>query len=127
MTNGQIFQRTIAKNLDLTPFTGVSQIVGTAFAYSSTLQRIVIPANVTGIGSHVFHSCPRTLTLIMLPVTPPTYNGSSNYTMWSNSSVVNADYPMYVPDESLEAYKTASKWSTKASYMRPMSEYDGQE
>ena len=122
-TNGQIFQRTIVKNLDLTPFTGVSQIAASAFDNCSVLQKIVIPENVTGIGSHVFYSCPRTLTLIMLPVTPPTYNGSANYTIWQNSSVVNADYPMYVPDESLEAYKTASKWSTKASYMRPMSEY----
>ena len=89
------------------------------------MKKLVIPAGVTKIGNHVFRNSLRSATLIMLPVVPPTYNGSSGYTIWSNSSMVTADYPMYVPDGSLEAYQTANRWSEKANYMKEMSEYPG--
>lgn len=36
---------------------------------------------------------------------------------------INSDAKIYVPDESVNAYKTASNWSTYASYIYPLSEY----
>ena len=55
-----------------------------------------------------------TKTYIMHPTTPP--------------SVVRFDTAptaIYVPDESVDAYKAASVWSNYASVIHPMSEYTG--
>lgn len=36
---------------------------------------------------------------------------------------INSEAKIYVPDESVNAYKTATNWSTYASYIYPLSEY----
>ena len=53
-------------------------------------------------------------TLIVRAATPPA--GSLAFGL-------NSLKALYVPDESVEAYKTASHWSTYASKIKPLSEY----
>ena len=71
-----------------------------------------VPEKVKWIGNYVFGDYKN--SVIMKPTTPPvifysTFN--KNYT-----------YPIYVPAESVEAYKAAPYWSTYASRIQPISE-----
>lgn len=61
--------------------------------------------------------CPMLETLIVRAVTPPT----TDYWTLRNSKIPN----IYVPDASVNAYKTASGWSGWATYIKPLSDYKG--
>ena len=78
------------------------------------LTEMTIPAGVTSIAIEAFNNCYSIGAYHLKPTTPPTLAGSL-----SNS--LAADCKIYVPyseDHSiLEAYKTATKWSTYASQM----------
>ena len=68
--------------------------------------------------------CSAIRRVFMLPVTPPT---SSNNTPFGGSSgFVNANTSIYVPDNSVDAYKANSYFSSVVSRIKPISEYDGQ-
>ena len=83
------------------------------------LVNIVIPSLVTTIGSDAFwadSTSSATLeTFVLLPTTPPTLG---NTQVFRSQNRVK----FYVPDESLEAYKTATYWANQASKIYPMSE-----
>jgi hypothetical protein len=85
---------------------GIEQIAGGAFAYCSKLNSLTIPNSVMNIGSSTFSSCTSLTTIICEATTPPTL-GSGN--TLSNVTIV------YVPIESVEAYKSATNWSYYAS------------
>ena len=53
----------------------------------------------------------------MLPMVPPTIGGQ-----WIRYNTIGK---VYVPDDSLEAYKAASGWSYYEERIHPMSEYTG--
>ena len=84
---------------------------------SAGLSKLIIPSLVTTIGDRAFSGCRNLTTLIMRPTTPPTLGGE-NWYLVSNVTI-------YVPDDSVSAYKAAKNWSDKASYIKPMSEYEG--
>lgn len=76
-----------------------------------SLSKLTIPSGVTSIGSLAFDACYSMKEYHILPTTPPTL-ASTN--VFRN---IQSDCKIYVPAESLEAYKTATNWSTYASYM----------
>ena len=113
----------------------VTSIEESAFYNCYSLDSVMIPGTVTSIGSGAFYSChslasitiPDTVTNIktnafgycygmaeyhFLSTTPPTL-ASTN--VFYN---IQSDCVIYVPQESLSAYKTASNWKTYASYMQ---------
>ena len=49
----------------------------------------------------------------MKPTTPPV--------IFSNTFAKNYTYPIYVPAESVDAYKAATNWSSLADRIRPIS------
>ena len=55
------------------------------------------------------------MTVICKAITPPDFPGG-----WGYLTVIEA---IYVPDESVELYKSATTWSTKASVIYPLSKY----
>ena len=73
-----------------------------------------IPSTVTSIGTSAFGACHSVAEYHFLSTTPPTL-ASNSFTS------ILADCKIYVPysaDHSiLEAYQTATNWSTYASYM----------
>ena len=95
---------------------GVTSLGSNAFSNCYSLSSIVIPEGVTSIGSSAFGSCYGMAEYHFLPTTPPTL---ANTNAFSN---IQSDCIIYVPyseDHSiLEAYKTATKWSTYASRMQ---------
>ena len=96
---------------------GVLQVNGTQWIYGSHIERLIIPSTVT--------VCHRTFavlntngrdykcTVICKAVNPPTLNGTPD------SPSVNA---VYVPDESVDTYKSDTYWSMIADKIKPMSE-----
>jgi surface protein len=78
-----------------------------AFEYCTSLTRIEIPSGVTSISKDAFTGCEGLSSVTCLATTPPqlvegTFNDTNNC-------------PILVPSQSVEAYKSASGWSTYAS------------
>lgn len=81
------------------------------FIYCSTLTSITIPNSVTSIGE-TFVGCSSLTSITVLPETPPSlFNGSFDDTN---------NCPIYVPSESIEAYKSAENWSDYADRIQPL-------
>ena len=84
---------------------------------SRNLLKIEIPSGCAILGSSTsqgYSAFYYTKTYIMHPTTPP-----------SVGRFDTAPAAIYVPDESIDAYKAASVWSNYASVIHPMSEYNG--
>ena len=92
----------------------LTAIPGSLFYGCYKLTEMTIPAGVTSIASTPFNNCYSIGAYHLKPTTPPTLAGT-----FSNS--IAADCKIYVPyseDHSiLEAYKTATNWSTYADRM----------
>lgn len=86
------------------------------FKSCSRLETVDLPANTYQILDYVFQSCSALKTLICRAVTPPAIYSTA-------FSGVTFDV-IYVPDNSLSAYKSASNWSKYASVMKPLSELE---
>ena len=71
----------------------------------------------TALGREPFYNCAELATIIALPTSPPTVSGT-----WLRYNTIAK---IYVPDNSVSAYKAASGWSTYASRIHGMSEYEG--
>ena len=87
----------------------VTTIGSSAFYDCSGLQIVTIGTGVTSIGGSAFGFCNNLQRITIDAVTPPTLTGTSSTTFPNNGC------PIYVPAESVNAYKTASGWSNYAS------------
>ena len=86
---------------------GVTLIESSAFMYCSNLTSITIPNRVTEIREWAFRYCSNLINVYCKPKTPPTTGGN---VFEGNAS----DRKIYVPTASVDAYKSASGWSTYA-------------
>lgn len=85
---------------------GVTSIGPWAFSNCSNLTSIVIPEGVTSIDNRAFYGSAGLLSITCMSVTPPSLNDS----VFEDTN----NCPIYVPNESVESYKTALKWSAYA-------------
>ena len=86
----------------------VTSIGYAAFAYCSSLTSVTISNSVTTIGEQAFDGCRSLTSVYCKAVTPPT----GGYSMFYGNA---SGRKIYVPMESVEAYKSASYWSDYAS------------
>lgn len=116
---------------------GLTVLNARLFESCGNLESVNIPEGVTTIGNQVFYDCfkfkhvefPSTVTsigyncfyrvgiteLVMHAVVPPSLsNVGLGYGCKAQA--------IYVPDESVEAYKTSDGWSRYESYIKPISE-----
>lgn len=77
------------------------------------LTHLDIPERVTSLGIYAIAECTNMEYIIMNPVVPPTI---------VDLTFNNTPCKFYVPDGSLEAYKTAGIWSKYASRIYPLSQ-----
>lgn len=82
-------------------------IIDTDAFKNTAIQEVLIYSGVTSINSHAFNNCTQLAKVTILAVTPPTLGDSA----FADNK---AGRKIYVPAESVEAYKTAAGWSTYA-------------
>ena len=82
----------------------------------ASLVSAVLPSSITYINNYAFNNCSKLASLTCHAVNPPTIGSSGAF------AGMKADCAIYVPAESVNAYKTASKWSDRASYIQAIPE-----
>lgn len=119
----------------------VTTIDNDAFSYCENLENIAIPDSVTSIGMNNFYRCSG-LTSVTIGNGVTNIGVSAFYGCTSLSEItVLAETPpiiqtntfdggpdnrvFYVPDASVDAYKTATNWSRYADQIQPLSEKGG--
>lgn len=95
---------------------GLTSIGNYAFRRNSYLDKIVLPSTLTSLGSGAFWQCRGSNYIVCKATTPPTI--PSTY-----ACTTNTNCPIYVPDDSLSVYQSASQWSTYKSRMRVLSRF----
>lgn len=96
---------------------GTTSILTSQWIWEATnLRLLILPSTISDMSSDALatHGSANTTTVICKAVTPPTKTNTSYYT---NVAAV------YVPDESVDAYKAATGWSQWATKIKPLSEY----
>lgn len=78
-----------------------------AFYECTGLTSVVIPNSVTSIGYSAFYGCSNLTNITIQATTPPTLNYTNSFD--------NTNCPIYVPVESVAAYKAATNWSDLSS------------
>lgn len=88
----------------------VSQTSEHMFDYCTNLKEVEF----IGTGALACNEMNVKFSMLMTKTTPPTISATAP--VWGTK-------PIYVPDEGVDAYKTASGWSDAAAYIYPASEY----
>lgn len=83
---------------------------------SSVMTKIILPSTIQSIGERCFSSNTLLEDVVIKSITPPTI---ANNIFNNTPKLTN----IYVPDESVEAYKAAENWSAYADKIKPLSEY----
>ena len=83
-----------------------------AFYGCSSLKTVVIPASVTSLSRGAFYDCSRLASVTVEAVNTPT--GGDYMFEWTDNC------PIFVPAESVEAYKSAEYWSRYADRIFPI-------
>ena len=99
---------TLTNLIDVVIGNCVTTIGNSAFSYCSSLTSLTIHDSVTSISNNAFRNCSSLTSITVNSTTPPTLSNS-------NIFISTNDCPIYVPAESVNAYKTAENWSTYAS------------
>lgn len=85
----------------------VTDIGNSAFSYNDVMLSVTIGDRIASIGDSAFYMCQKITSVTCLATTPPTVG--------SNAFTATGDCPIYVPAESVEAYKAANGWKHYAS------------
>ena len=91
----------------------VTSIGGSAFYDCEGLTSVTIPDSVTSIGNSAFSDCSSLKEVYCKPTTPPT--GGSHMFSYKYIGYEPIGCKIYVPRNSVSAYKSASGWSAYAS------------
>lgn len=84
--------------------------INATFRGSVALHTLYLPATLTEIGERTFEDCSSLTSLYIAATTPPTLSRDA-------FNVVAEGLSIYVPAESVSAYKTAEVWSDYADYI----------
>ena len=91
---------------------GITSLYDTFRGCERLVTAPLIPSSITDM-TKAFFNCVSLKELTLFPTIPPTYSN----TLYGCSSLET----IYVPDESVDAYKTATGWSQFADKIKPLS------
>ena len=106
-----ILESTFPSMIGLTAVTipnTITKIGLTAFYNCYSLKTVIIPSSVTRIESGAFRQCSGLTKVCCLATTPPTMTNNNVFESTNNC-------PIYVPSQSVSAYKSANNWKTYTS------------
>ena len=86
----------------------ITTIGYSCFCNCSGLTSVTIPDSVTYIGDYAFETCSHLTSITVNATTPPTLKSPTALNNTNNC-------PIYVPADSVDAYKAATYWSSFAS------------
>jgi hypothetical protein len=94
----------------------VTSLGKNCFAYCKSIENpLVIPSTILQIGENAFWECSSVPYFKFMSVVPPSITGPNAFNLTKSN--------IYVPDESVEAYKSATNWAAYADRIKPLSEY----
>lgn len=85
-----------------------------AFRECTSLSSVTIPERVLSIGEHAFQDCKRLRSIYCKPTNPPTLAYDNRYTSFTFTSACT----IYVPQASINRYKSAQYWSNYAGQIQ---------
>lgn len=89
------------------------------FCYTcDELKHVILPTTVPNLGNYSFAYCRQMKYFISTVETPPII-GARTFA----SSYISVRFQIYVPNDSVEAYKTATNWTELADSIKPMSQF----
>lgn len=94
----------------------VTSIGERALEDCDTLTELAIPEGVTTVGYAAFRNCNHLETVYCKPITPPAIS-TNTWGNWLGFSLNLETMKVYVPSQSVEAYKSAPGWSEYADYI----------
>ena len=98
-----------------------------AFANCTKLASADFGVSIESFGECAFNSDSALKTVVIRNpnkvVNPSTTNGVPNG--FNNTPIASGTGYIYVPDSLVDSYKAATKWSTYAAQIKPLSEYTG--
>jgi hypothetical protein len=87
----------------------------TFYNWLSNTHPLVIPKSVTSIGNNTFYNWVLVPYIEIQAITPPTLTNANAFDSQNNA-------PIYVPNDSVDAYKTATNWVDLADRIFPISD-----
>lgn len=108
-------------NYTVTLNEGLQYIGNIAFGYNINLKTITIPSTVTYVGSQAFYLCTNLETVTVKALTPPEI-GVMYDTMPNIFNGCDSLTAIYVPAQSVDAYKSARGWRFYSDIIYPISE-----
>ena len=91
------------------------------FVKCSALELAILPSTLTTMGTswQPFVDCPKLSTMIIRAETPPSLG--SKFALGHH---VSSSLKIYVPDVSVEAYKSATNWTSHSSIIFPITQLE---
>ena len=86
--------------------------------YCDKLEKVTILSEISSLELNAFKGSANIKSFILYTIIPPTL-------VWGALSDTNLYMKIYVPDESVDAYKTATGWKSRFEYIYPLSQYKG--
>lgn len=90
---------------------GVTSIGRSAFSNCTSLALVYLPDSLTFINDYIFNACSSLVSITCRATNPPVLKSDA---FTGAPATIN----IYVPAESVEAYKAANYWSSRASYIQ---------
>ena len=90
--------------------------IGVVGTNNYTIKKLVFGNKVTSIRTQAFSNFKSMQYIVFKSINPPT---CTNDSFWNAMTIPN----IYVPDDSVNAYKTAQYWTKAASKIKPLSQF----
>ena len=100
---------------------GTSSSAYGTFNGCTNLEYVLVGSSLTSMGGAEFSNNPKLKAFICHATSAPTMTGES----FENTPIKSGEGYIYVPDQSVEVYKTGTNWKTYASQIKGISEYNG--